>query len=343
VLERACELLTAEAPLPGVGGTAAHARRHAAAAIESELRSLEEAVLEGERTYELDASEMRSPARARDRGHGAPWRADTPRPGRSDRVAVRSGGARRAARSSRGQPRSERRRASRPPRPFPTRCAAPSPSNSSASPNPPTRFLACGRPPRRKDSIGRGLCESLRVPVDLSSLAALGEPTRTERSQDLLNETARRAWLAIAARLYAVATSLDAQLPALDYNLRFGSVPDAIAAGGINLLTQARLLQRPGAFRHRRAWGRQGIAISHAIEAYIDGLQGDRDAMGRAQLIVMTRLVRCVAALTAARRAPRCAARFQQRPRVILTRARRRRPGARTVASAERLPISARL
>ncbi len=55
-VECASRLLTATAHLSAAGRTPADARRHTGEALEGELRFLEEAVLEGERTYELDGT-----------------------------------------------------------------------------------------------------------------------------------------------------------------------------------------------------------------------------------------------------------------------------------------------
>ena len=78
---------------------------------------------------------------------------------------------------------------------------------------------------------------------------------------------------------------------------RFGGLSAAIIEGAANVLYGARLVSRPGAFRHRDAWASQSVALSYAMEAYIRGLRGNSEGFAQAQLVVLTRLVRAVAAI----------------------------------------------
>ena len=93
--------------------------------------------------------------------------------------------------------------------------------------------------------------------------------------------------------------ALDDDLPSPSYQQRFGTLGAAVVGGANNVLCAARLVDRPEAFRMRPAWGRQSLALSHALESYIDGLRGLRphEAFERSQLIVLTRVIRAAAAI----------------------------------------------
>jgi hypothetical protein len=296
LLDRASRLLTVASDLCGTGNATGGARQQTAAALTSELRFLEDAILEGELTYQLDTRDLRRPLNRA--AHALTSLGDATRVGVGDQIALRTASAELAALLVRAAANLETTGDAQ---------HGTAPGSDSLSATVKALVLQAAKsadalPSDRRttspeDSVGRRLCESLRVPVDLSSLDALTERASADGSRQNALEAARRGWLALAAREYAVASSLDAQLPTLEYKLRFGSLSNAIEAGAINVLCGARLLLRPHAFRHRRAWGRQGIALSHAIEAYINGLRGNREAVARAQLIVMSRLVRSVAAL----------------------------------------------
>ena len=296
LLGHASRMLIVASDLGSTRSAQGRIREHAAAALRSELAAVEAAILEGETTYQLDPSQADRPmARA---SHALASLGDTGRSHVGDQLALRVASAELAALLVRaaanvettGEPQHG--------------AAADSDSLLGAITELVLKIAGSAdelSPDRRTtgavDHVGHSLCESLRVPVELASLDALGERAAGGAARHQALDGAHRAWMAIAAREYAVACSLDAQLPHLDYKHLFGSVSNAIAAGAVNLLCGGRLMLRPRAFRHRRAWGRQGIALSHAIEAYINGLRGDRDAVARAQLIVMSRLIKSVAAL----------------------------------------------
>ena len=63
------------------------------------------------------------------------------------------------------------------------------------------------------------------------------------------------------------------------------------------MICGARLIGRPGAFRHRRAWRHQSVALTYALEAYVAGLSGHAPSLAQAQLIALTRLVRATVAI----------------------------------------------
>ena len=292
LLALASRLLAAASRVAAISGDQAQP----AAALESQLRYLENAVLEGEATYRIDASQMRRPL---DRAsHALMHLHDASRPSVGDRLALLTASSEIAALLVRAAANLEISGA-------PHHAAAEGSDTLSAAVHAlvleaaaVAGTLAPGpRPDATGDAVGRHLCECLRVPVDLTSLDALADRPRQATARRHALDAARTSWVALASREYAVASTLDARLPALDYKRRHGSLANAVTASAVNVLREARLLLRPDAFRHRRAWGRQGIALSHAIQAYIDGLHGDDDALERAQLIVMTRLSRSVAAL----------------------------------------------
>jgi hypothetical protein len=296
LLDQASRLLAAASDLCSVGDRGVDGRRQSAAALAHELEFLENAILEGELTYALDASAMSRPLDRASEALTHPW--GSGRVGVGVRVSLRTASAELGALLVRAVANLETTGDAR-------HANAAGPATLAAAVDALVRQTAehadafpQRRPAdRQDDTVGRHLCESLRFPVELSALDALDHAAADEASRRDALESARRAWLALAAREYAVASRLDAELPSPGYKLRFGSVANAIAAGAINVLCGGRLLPRADAFRHRRAWGRQGVALSHAIEAYINGLRGDREALVRAQLIVISRLIRSVAAL----------------------------------------------
>jgi len=107
---------------------------------------------------------------------------------------------------------------------------------------------------------------------------------------------ARDAWLVLATHEYAAVVAIDGHLERPTWE-RFGSVTGAIVDGAANVVCGARLASRPSAFRHSSAWRHQTVALTYALEAYIIGLRGGTPSFGRAQLIVLTRLIRAVAAI----------------------------------------------
>jgi hypothetical protein len=264
-----------------------------AAVLEGQLRFLENAVLEGEATYRIDAHQARGPL---DRAaHALMLLDDASRPSSADTLALVTASAEVAALLVRAAANLETSGTAQ-------HAAAEGSATLSAAVSALVRETAVvsrALPASRhadeaRDTIGRHLCECLRVPVDLSALDALGRDAKGFRRA---LDAARTSWLALAAREYAAASALAARVPAPEYEPRHGSLANAVTASTVNVLREARLLLRPGAFRHRRAWGRQGIALSYALEAYINGLNDNHDALAQAQLMVLTRLSRSVAAL----------------------------------------------
>jgi hypothetical protein len=107
----------------------------------------------------------------------------------------------------------------------------------------------------------------------------------------------RGAWLDLAKLECAAVAALDRDQDDPVYEERFGDLKTAIVEGAANVLYGARLVSRPHAFRHRRAWEAQASMLSYAMEAYVEGLRDVPEGFSRAQLIILTRLVRAVAAI----------------------------------------------
>lgn len=145
------------------------------------------------------------------------------------------------------------------------------------------------------DVVAHHLAAGLRVRVSRATLDLLDAVEGGVDEACLLD--ARQAWLQLATNEYVAVTALDHQLETPAYDPRFGDLDSALVEGAANVICGARLLGRPGSFRHRRAWGHQAVALSYALEAYVAGLRGDRASLAQAQLIVLTRLVRALAAI----------------------------------------------
>jgi hypothetical protein len=107
----------------------------------------------------------------------------------------------------------------------------------------------------------------------------------------------REAWVMLATNEYVAVAALDSQLVERAYDPHFGGLDAAIAESAANVICGARLLGRPAAFRHRRAWCHQSAALTYALEAYIAGLRGDAPSLAQAQLIALTRLARSTVAI----------------------------------------------
>lgn len=110
--------------------------------------------------------------------------------------------------------------------------------------------------------------------------------------------SSRAPWIRVAAHEYAAVRALDEQLPEGTHKPFGDDLHDALAAGAANVVCGARLLSRPEAFEIGAAWGRQSAGITFADQAYASALQGEETAFADAQLIVVARLVRAVAALS---------------------------------------------
>lgn len=141
------------------------------------------------------------------------------------------------------------------------------------------------------------LCAALRMAVSVPALDPLTNSGRSHAIASVVRERARGAWLSLAAQEHRAVKALDDEMSAPAYAPRFSALTDAVIEGAANLLHNGRLLDRPAAFRHDKAWGRHAVALSHAIEAYVRAVRGEQERFGRAQLIVLTRLVGAAAAI----------------------------------------------
>jgi hypothetical protein len=150
--------------------------------------------------------------------------------------------------------------------------------------------------PAGGDVAAHHLAAALRVQVSEQTHQAFAS-TGDGRGHGPAVRTARQAWLALATHEYVAVTALDSEFEMPTYRERFGTLDEALAEGAANVLCGARLATRPDAFRHGSAWRHQAVALSYALEAHVAGLRGDTPSFAQAQLIVLTRLIRAVAAL----------------------------------------------
>jgi hypothetical protein len=148
----------------------------------------------------------------------------------------------------------------------------------------------------RGDVAAHQLAAALRVQAPERTAPAIASAGSDGPPEPALT-AARDAWLVLATHEYVAVMAIDGQLDVPTWQ-RFGSVTGAIVEGAANVVCGARLASRPAAFRHRRAWRHQTVALTCALGAYVAGLRGGRPSFERAQLIVLTRLIRAVAAIS---------------------------------------------
>jgi len=149
---------------------------------------------------------------------------------------------------------------------------------------------------RQGDRVGSLLSEVLRMGVPKHVLENL---TRADISREALSGAlveVRTVWLQVAARELEIVRVLDGELASPSY-ARFGSLYKAVTAGAANVLAGGRLLDRPSEFNVFDALIHQHDGLAHAVELYTAGLRGNADAQTQKQLVVLTRLLRAVAAL----------------------------------------------
>jgi hypothetical protein len=150
----------------------------------------------------------------------------------------------------------------------------------------------------RADVVAHHLAAGLRVRASQETLRGPSASSPDDHLDAAVLTGLRDAWLALATNEFVAVGALDAQLDTPTYDERFGSLSRAIAEAAANLICGARLIGRPEAFRHCRAWRHQAVALTYALEAYIAGLRGDAQSLAHAQLIALTRLVRATVAIT---------------------------------------------
>jgi hypothetical protein len=149
---------------------------------------------------------------------------------------------------------------------------------------------------RQGDRVGRLLSEVLRMGLPKQVMADL---TRAEASSQALSEALiemRSIWHDVAARELEIVRILDSELASPNYP-QLGPLRQTVMAGAANVLVDGRLLDRPGDFLLLDALIHQHDGLAHAVEFYAAALRGHTDARTHTQLIVLTRLLRAVAAL----------------------------------------------
>ncbi len=151
-------------------------------------------------------------------------------------------------------------------------------------------------PNGESDRVGKLLSEVLRtgLPKEVLDELTEAEPA-SPRLCDVL-AAVRSVWLEIGARELEIVGLLDRELPSPSY-AQFPSLRQAVVAGAANVLGGGRLLERPEEFLLIDALIHQHDALAHAVELYTAGLRGNAPAYTQAQLVVLTRLLRAVAAL----------------------------------------------
>jgi hypothetical protein len=149
----------------------------------------------------------------------------------------------------------------------------------------------------RADVVARHLAGALRVRVSQEPLVGLSAASPDQPVDENVLDGLRDAWVRLATDEYVAVAALDSQLENPSYDGRFDSLSTAIAEGAANVICGARLLGRPAAFRHRRAWRHQAVALTYALEAYVAGLRGDAPSLAQSQRIALTRLVRATVAI----------------------------------------------
>lgn len=147
------------------------------------------------------------------------------------------------------------------------------------------------------DLVACQLAGALRLHVSHETVQALTHASEPDRLDAAELAAVREVWMHVAVCEHRAVAGLDEQLRTPTYSDRFGDLPTAIVEGAINVLCGARLISRPGAFRHHAAWGHQAVALTYALERYVAGLRGHAPSLRQAQLITLTRLVRATAAI----------------------------------------------
>ena len=150
---------------------------------------------------------------------------------------------------------------------------------------------------QRADVVAHHLAAALRVRLShgVPQRFRVGSPDGAADAADL--EGLRAAWLGLATNECVAVAALDAQLETPSHDGSSGSLSTVIGEGAANVICGARLIRRPGAFRHPRAWRHQTVALTYALEAYVAGLRGHAPSLAQAQRIALTRLVRATVAI----------------------------------------------
>ena len=153
------------------------------------------------------------------------------------------------------------------------------------------------REPRREsDRTGRLLSEVLRIGLPRRVMADLTRADAPAQARGKALTELRSVWHFVAVRELEIVRILDRELTLASYP-QPGSLRDTVMAGAANVLVGGRLLDRPADFLLLDALIHQHDGLAHAVEFYTAALRGHTDAQTQTQLIVLTRLLRAVAAL----------------------------------------------
>ena len=156
------------------------------------------------------------------------------------------------------------------------------------------------KPPVHKhgDMVAHHLAAALRVRPPQTTLKRLsaGSPGHLAHP-DLDPEGLREAWLGLATHEHVAVAALDGTLEKPRYDQSSTTLSTVITDGAANVICGGRLLGRPAAFRHARAWRHQTLALTYALEAYVAALRGHAPSLAQAHRIALTRLVRATVAI----------------------------------------------
>ncbi|MBK5218342.1 MAG: hypothetical protein JJE35_00940 [Thermoleophilia bacterium] len=153
------------------------------------------------------------------------------------------------------------------------------------------------RVPQGHDIAALHLGSCLRLLSARSIISQFDSRPSAESELETHLHDIRAAWVDLAGLEYAAVAALDGDLENPTYEERFGDLMTAVAEGGKNVLYGGRLVSRPEAFRGSKAWSAQASTLTYAVEAYVRGLRETPSGFVQAQLVILTRLVRAVAAI----------------------------------------------
>jgi hypothetical protein len=151
-------------------------------------------------------------------------------------------------------------------------------------------------PQRESDRTGRLLSEVLRMGLSKQAMNDLTQADAPSQARGEALRELRSVWLDVAARELEIVRILDSELTPPNY-AQLDSLRQTVTAGAANVLVGGRLLDRPSDFLLLDALMYQHEGLAHAVEFYTAALRGHADAQTQTQLVVLTRLVRSVAAL----------------------------------------------
>jgi hypothetical protein len=147
------------------------------------------------------------------------------------------------------------------------------------------------------DLVAHHLATGLRIRPPPATLQRSSEGSPGAAAESAHLESVRHGWLQLATNEFAAVIALDRRLETPTYDQAMRTLPTAIADAATQVICGARLLGRPAAFRHARAWRDQTHMLTYALEAYVTGVRGHTTSLAHAQRITLTRLVRATVAI----------------------------------------------